>query len=90
MKKAFFIIFIILIISGLISIAIVSYFRVKERIYPHTFLLKKDLSKTTSSQALAIMQQAYSMPFQINIRGRIYTRTYKDLGILLSAKTTLD
>jgi len=36
------------------------------------------------------MQEAYHKPFQLNIRDRVYTRTYKDLGILLSTKTTLD
>lgn len=90
MKKVFFIIFIILIIFGLFSIAIVSYFGVKERIFPHTFLIEKNYSNLTSSQALSVMQEAYNAPFELTIRDRVYKRTYKDLGILLSTKTTLD
>jgi len=90
MKKVFFIIFIILIISVSTSIAIVSYFGIKERIFPHTFLIKNNYSNLTSSQALSVMQKAYDTPFELTIRNRVYKRTYKDLGILLSTKTTLD
>lgn len=89
MKRLFFT-FLSIVVTGAIVSIIVSYFRVKDLVYPHTFLLHFDVSSKTSTETLVQMTKAYETPFELIFQGRVYKHTYKDLGILLSEKVTLE
>jgi len=85
MRKAF----LITLFLSLSTLAIVSYFYVVARVYPHTYLGKINVSGLTKEQIIKRISSFYDEPVQIKIRNRMYTMNYKHIGVILDQATTV-
>lgn len=74
---------------ALITLAIVSYFYCQERVYPHTYLGKINVSGLKKEQVIKLITSFYEEPVQIKVRNKMYTMQYKHIGVVLDQATTL-
>ena len=79
MRKAF----LFTLILAVISFVIVSYFYFSERVYPGTYLGKKNISFFRKTDILAYLEKSFEYSFNIQVRNRAYPMKYKQMGIAL-------
>lgn len=69
--------------------AIVSYFSVTGRVYPHTYLGRSNVGELQSQDVEKLLNTAYQKSLTLQIQDRAYPLTYRQLGILIDKKTTV-
>src|SRR3990167_10717821 len=79
MRKAF----LLTLILTIISLVIVSYFYFSERVYPGTYLGKKNISFLKKTDISAYLEKSFEYSFNIQVRNRAYPMKYKQMGIIL-------
>ncbi|MBI4972993.1 L,D-transpeptidase family protein [Candidatus Roizmanbacteria bacterium] len=79
MKKVFFFTLIFLISA----ILIVSYFYFSERVYPGTYLGKKNISFFKKTDISAYLEKSFEYSFNIQVRNKAYPMRYRQMGIAL-------
>lgn len=84
MRKAF----LFTLILAVISLVIVSYFYFSERVYPGTYLGKKNISFFRKADISTYLKNSSELPFNIHIREKAYPMKYKQMGIFLDLKAS--
>lgn len=84
MRKAF----LFTLILAVISLVIVSYFSFSERVYPGTYLGKKNISFLKKTDVSAYLEKSFKYSFNIHIREKAYPMKYKQMGIALDTKAS--
>ncbi|MFA5137037.1 MAG: L,D-transpeptidase [Patescibacteria group bacterium] len=81
--------FLFTFLFALFLIAIVSYFHHSKRVYPHTYLGKKNISFLTQNDIKKLIHADYATPFYLKIKDRVYLLNYEHIGILFDTEATI-